>query len=115
VYLDIEDLDLVGTLGGGHDVHEVGQVDLLDVLLAEVLEVSLGEGHLGGHDQLGLLAGDGHLGTEVTSLTVDLDSVVKELLEVLEHEDTLVHGLGTLDDELGGGDLLDRLSLSLWM
>ena len=46
--------------------------------------------------------------TEVTGLAVDLDAVVKELLEGLDVEDLVVDGLRAVDDELLG-DLLALL------
>lgn len=62
-------------------MQEVAQLLLGDVLLGEVLQVSLGEGKFGGNDDLGLLASNSNLGAEFASFAVDLDLVVKELLE----------------------------------
>ena len=45
---------------------------------------------------------------EVTGAALDLDAVVEELLEGLDVEDLVVHGLRAVDDELLG-DLLALL------
>ena len=65
------------------DAEEVAQLLHLEVLLAQVLQVPLGEGGLGGDVDLVLLAADGDLVAEVAGLAVDLDAVLQELLEVL--------------------------------
>jgi len=52
VLVDLEVSEGVGVLGGSDDSEEVLEVVLLQVLLGEVLEVSLGEGDGGGKDEL---------------------------------------------------------------
>ena len=92
-------------------MQEVSQLLLLQILLGQILEVSLGERSLGVDDDLGLVSGDGHLGAELAGLAVHLDSVVKELLERGGIEDLILHRVGAVNSELGHGllaDLLDR-------
>ena len=62
-------------------MQEITKLLLLKELLGQVLKVSLGEGKLGGNVKLGLVSGDGHLGTEVSGLAIDLNTIMEELLE----------------------------------
>lgn len=110
---DLEVSQLVSALGGGDDVQEISQLLLLKILLGQVLKVSLGERKLGVDDDLGLVSGDGHLGTELTGLAVDLDSVVEELLERGRVQDLVLHRGGKVDGELGHGLLAGLLNLRL--
>ena len=58
---------------------------LLEELLGEVLEVTLGELLVGGDGDLGVIGtSNGHLIGETTSATLDLDAIVKELLLLSE-------------------------------
>ncbi len=50
VIVDVEELELVLVLVGGDDTEILAKVLLLEVLLGQVLEVSLGEGDLGLND-----------------------------------------------------------------
>lgn len=91
-------------------MQEITQLLLLEVLLGQVLQVSLGERKLSSDDDLGLVTGNGDLGAEITGFAVDLDSVVKELLEGGRVEDLVLHWLPAVDGELGNvllADLLD--------
>lgn len=54
---DVEELDLESILGGGYDTEPVSELGSLEVLLGEVLEVSLGEGDGGGDVDLALAWG----------------------------------------------------------
>lgn len=47
VVRDVEELDLVTLLGGGDDTEPVTELLLAEVLLGQVLEVTLGEGDVG--------------------------------------------------------------------
>ena len=109
---DLEVAELVGVLRRGDDVKEITELLLLQVLLGEVLEISLGERKLGSDVNLGLVTGDGNLLTEVAGLAVDLDSIVEELLEGRNIEYFVLNRGGTIDGELGNGllaGLLDGL------
>lgn len=61
--------------------------------------VPLGEGALGGDGDLVLLAGDGDGAAEHSSLAIDLDAVVKELLEGGDVHDLVLDGLPAVDGE----------------
>lgn len=82
---------------------------LLEVLLGQVLQVSLGEGELGGDADLGLVSGEGDLGAEVSGLAVHLDLVVQELLEAGNIKDGIGHRGAAVNHELGNGGLLGAL------
>lgn len=93
-------------------MQEISQLLLLQVLLGQVLQISLGEGQLSSDDDLGLVAGDSHLGAQLTGLAVDLDAVVQELLEGGRVQNLVLNGLPQINGELGNvllGTLLDRL------
>ena len=92
---------------------------LLEELLGKVLEVTLGELLVGGDGDLGIITTDnGHLVSEATSATLDLDAVVKELLESSGIKDLVTGGTRAVDGELVG-DLLVSLLLypmrSTWL
>jgi hypothetical protein len=67
----------------------------------QVLEVTTGELLVGNNLDLALgLLGDGDGVAEVSGAALNLDAVVEELLEGLDIEDLVVHGLRAVDDEL---------------
>ncbi|GMS97786.1 hypothetical protein PENTCL1PPCAC_19961, partial [Pristionchus entomophagus] len=101
ILVDVEVSELVSVLGGGDHTEPVTEGVALEVLLGEVLEVSLGEGNLGGEnyaglDDLNLDAAD----SELAGLASDLDLLAEEVLEVLDVEDLVLHGALALDVEL---------------
>ncbi len=108
VTTDLEVSQLIGVLVGGNDVQEITKLLLLQVLLGEVLQVSLRERKFSSNVNLGLLAGDLDLGTKVTSLAVDLDAIMKELLEGGSIENLILNRITTINSELGNS-LLGRL------
>lgn len=100
---DVEELELVNTLGGGNDAKPVTKLLLLEELLGQVLEIAARE--LVVSNDLNLAIGD--LGddngvAELANATVDLDLLVQELLEGRDVEDLVVNGLRGVDDELLG-------------
>lgn len=67
----------------------------------QVLQVAAGELLVSNDLDLALaLLGDGNGVAEVTGAALNLDAVVKELLESLDVEDLVVDGLGAVDDVL---------------
>ena len=69
----------------------------------QVLQVAAGEGDVGNNLNLAIAnLGDDNVVTEVTDTALDLDAVVKELLEGRDIEDLVASGLGSVDDELRG-------------
>lgn len=110
--LNVEEANLVGRLAGGDDLEPITELLLLEELLDEILEVTLGEGSLGLDGDLGLLAVDLDVLAELTSLAVHLDAVVQELVQLLGGEDVVLSGQSALNHELELrllGGLLDDL------
>ena len=118
VLVDLEVAERVGVVGGSDDAEEVLKVVLLEVLLGEVLEVTLREGDRRGEDKLvawgelvvldgsknGLtVVGNGDEVTKLAGLAVDLDAVVKELLESRTVEDVVGRGDRVVNVELVEG------------
>lgn len=97
--LDVEVLDLVGRLVDGDDVEELTKTVPFEVLLGEVLEVSLRKGDVGLDSDLLVVAVDLHLLSEFAGLSVDLDPVPQELGEVGCVEDLILNWLGTVNHE----------------
>ena len=71
--LDLEVSKGIGVLRNGNDSQEFLQVLLLEVLLGQVLKVSLGEGDLGLNNEVVLVGGDGNCGSEVSGFVVNLN------------------------------------------
>lgn len=122
---DVEEAELVHALGGRDNAEPVTELLLLEELLgtakhqhctdtifgkySQVLQVAAGELLVGNDLDLAVtLLGDLDVLAEVTGAALNLDAVVKELLESLEIEDLVVDGLRAVDDELLG-DLLALL------
>ena len=128
--LDVVEAELVRVLGRSDDANPVTELVLLQELLGKVLEVALGKWDAGSHrdadityassqneptqkEQLRVitLAGDLHVLTELASLSLDLDTVMKVLLKGRTVKDTIASRTGVVNDELvlrsslGGGGL----------
>ena len=121
---DVEEAELVDTLGGGDDTEPVTEMLLLEELLgtgtesvcasrqwprqpvgvySQVLEVSSGELLVSDDLDLALtLLGDLDNVAEVSDTAVNLDLVLEELLESGDVEDLVRRRLGGVDDELLG-------------
>ena len=120
---DVEELELVNTLGGGDDAQPVTKLHLLKELLGpvnpavsipedttilgrrqkflQVLEVAAGELIVGNDLDLAVtLLGDDDSVTQVTDTAVDLDALVQELLEGGDIENLVAGRLRGVDDEL---------------
>lgn len=122
---DVEEAESVDTLGGGDNTEPVTELVLLQELLGavacalvslfihkfargarfrnnvQVLEVATRELSVGDNDDLALtLLGDGDDIAEVTGAALDLDLVVKELLESGNIEDLVGGRLAAVDHEL---------------
>ena len=97
---------------------------LLQVTLAQVLQLTLGEFKLGrrSNGELRSVSGDGDIvASQSAGLVSDLDTVVQVLLERSNIEDLIVDWLCAVNDELDGRflslDLLRRageLSANCW-
>ena len=73
---------------------------LLEVLLGQVLEISLGEGDLGLNDKGVSVLGDGDVLSEVSSLSVNLDVLGEVGFEVSKNENVVFNGILAVDGEL---------------
>lgn len=114
--LDVEVLDLIVGLVGGDDVQEFSETVLFEVFLGQVFEVSLGEGDLGVNvdDLVGVR--DLNVVAQFSDLSVDLDSLSKELGEAGGVEDLVLNGSGAVNGEVVAGGLGVLLDLGhLWI
>ena len=103
---NVVELERVVVFRGGNDTDPVPQAVLLQELFGEILEVSLGEGDVGGDGDLVVPIADNlDVLAKLADLALDLDAVVQELFKVCAIEDTVRGRLRVVDDELvlGGG------------
>lgn len=114
--LNVEVTQIVRVLRISDDTNEIAELRLLQELLGQVLEVTLGESGLGNNGELLGIASDADEALEFTSLTgltgnTNLDVVVQELFEGFEGENLVINGLSSVDNELVllGGNLLELL------
>lgn len=107
IILELVVLELVAVLAAHDDTEVILELLLLEVLLGEVLDVTLA-GVLVGKDngKLGLLAGDGDGAGRGGARSIDLDFVVEELLETSNVDNLILDGDGAVDDNLLGSRLL---------
>jgi len=115
VLVDLEVFELVRGLVVGDDSEPVSEVVSLQVLLRQVFEVSLGEVDVRSNVDLGLVGGDRDVLAEVSDLSVDLDLLLEELLELGDGHDVVLNWVVAVDVE-GSDSLLGLLALSccLW-
>jgi hypothetical protein len=78
---DIEILQLVSVLSCGDNTQEITELLLSQILLGQIFQVSLGEWKLSSDIQLSFVAIDNNFVAKVASFAVDLDAIVKKLLE----------------------------------
>jgi len=100
---NVEESELVDAFGGGDNTEPISQLLLLEELLCQILEVSSRE--LSVRSDLNLPIAeilDQHDITEVSDTVINLDLVLKELLEGGNVEDLVACGLRSVDDELVG-------------
>lgn len=78
---NVEITELEGLLVRSNDTEPITDLVLLQELLGEVLEVTLGESNVGDNGDLVISrARDGNGLTEVVGTTINLDTIVKVLL-----------------------------------
>ena len=114
VVVDGEELEFVDVLVGGDDSQVLTELLFLEVLLGQILEVSLGEGNLALNDSGVLVLANGDNLAKVGLLTLNLDVVNEPLDEVSENENVVLNGVSALDDVSVGwllclGSLLNLL------
>ena len=114
VVVDGEELEFVDVLVGGDDSQVLTELLFLEVLLGQILEVSLGEGNLALNDSGVLVLANGDNLAKVGFLALNLDVVNEPLDEVSENENVVLNGVSALDDESVGwllclGSLLNLL------
>ena len=97
--LDVEVLDLVGIFAVCDDVEELSETVSLEVLLGEVLEISLGEGDVSSDGDLFVFALDIDCASEFSSSSVDFDSLSEIFGEVVGVKDFIFDGFGAVDGE----------------
>ena len=95
VVRDIEELNLEARLGGSDHTEPVTKTRALKELLRQILEIALREGNRGLNPDLALaLANNLHGVTELARTTIDLDTVMEELLESVGIKNTVVGRTG---------------------
>ena len=114
VVVDGEELEFVDVLVGGDDSQVLTELLFLEVLLGQILEVSLGEGNLALNDSGVFVLANGDNLAKVGLLTLNLDVVNEPLDEVSENENVVLNWVSALDDESVGwllclGSLLNLL------
>lgn len=103
--MNVEIFDLIGSLSGGNDVQEFSQTVFLEVLLGQILQISLWECDIGWDGDLAGISGNVDLLAQVTNLSVDFYSGFQKLSEVAGVEDLIFDWLGAIDGE-GVADFL---------
>ena len=93
--IDVEVAHLVRGLVRGNDAQEVSQLLGLQVLLAQIFQVTLRERRLSSDMDLSLLPVDADLISQVASLSFHLDAFQQELLEILGLNDVVIRRLLT--------------------
>ena len=100
VVRDIEELNLEARLGGSDHTEPVTKTRALKELLRQILEIALREGNRGLNPDLALaLANNLHGVTELARTTIDLDTVMEELLESVGIKNTVVGRTGEVDEK----------------
>jgi hypothetical protein len=82
---------LVGRLGVGDHTQPITKVVRLQVLLAQVFQVTFGEVNVGVNVDLRLCRVDRHVFAEVSDFSVDLDASLEELFELGDDHDAILH------------------------
>lgn len=99
---NVEVTKFEGLLVSSDNTEPVTDLVLLQELLGEVLEVTLGEGNVSNNSDLVVSrARDSNSFTEVVGTTINLDTVVEVLFERGSVKDLVVGRAGTVNDELG--------------
>lgn len=98
--MDVEVFNLVTTLASCDHIQKLPQTVLLQVLLGQVLQVSLWKGNAGSNWHLAGVAWHVDLVSKVSDLALDFDSSSQVLSEVVGVENLILDGLGTVNGEV---------------
>lgn len=112
--VDVKVTELVAVLGISNDVEPVTEFVGLQVLLGQVLKVALAVAVAGGSDNnlvTSGVTGNGDGRSKLTGLSVNLETVVQEVLESSNIENAVGGRASAIDGELGGGSSLVVLLL----
>lgn len=113
--VDLEVSKLVRVVLVCHDAKEITQLLLLQVLLGEVLYVSLREGDISSNVDFVLLPSHSNVGTQVASFAIYFNAIDQKLLQSGWVDDIVVCRGSTIQKELGllAGGALFQLRLLL--
>merc|ERR1719334_862 len=100
VVVDLEVAQLVRVLGGRDDTQPVPELVLLQVLLGEVLQVSLREGNIRGYDQFRLLLFQHNVGPQVACLASNFNAFQQELLKASDVHDAILNRKSAVESKL---------------
>ena len=104
--MDVEVFDLISSLAGGNDVQEFSKAVLLEVLLGQVLQVSLWECDVGWDVNLWGFGSNSDVISQVSDLACDFDSSSQEFGEVGGVEDLIFDWLWAVNWEVVADFLL---------
>merc|ERR1740133_245737 len=100
VLIDVEVAKLIRGLAGSNDTKKISKLLFLQVLLGQVLQISLGEWSFGLNMDLGLLARDGDFVAKISTFAIHLYSLLQELLQLCSGDDGIISWLLTINGEL---------------
>ena len=98
--MNVEVSELIGVLIRRSHVEIVSEILLLEILLCEVLKVSLGEGNLRSNSDLLISVRDSQILSKISGGTSNLNLGLEELGEVRNHEDFVFNWLSAVDVEV---------------
>lgn len=100
--LDVEVFDLIGRLVDSDYVQKLTKTVSFEILLGEVLQVSLGKSNIGLNSYLLVVTVYLHLLSQLAGFAVNFYPVFQELCEVGGVEDLILDGLGAVNHESSG-------------
>ena len=95
--LDVEIFNLIGLLSSGNNIQEFSQAVLLEVLLSQILQVSLWEWDVSRNGDLVGISWYVDLFTEVSDLTLNFNSSSQELSKVAGVENFIFNWSWTIN------------------
>lgn len=93
IFVDVEVSELIGTLSGCDNSQPVSQLLLLEELLCQVLQISLGERSLSIDREFRFVSSNGDCASQSSSLSIDLDTIMEVLfLEIEVNKKNTLYG-----------------------